>query len=461
MPESWTRVHDLHLDLTPGVGRRVALENALRQAIRSGALSAGTALPSSRSLAADLGLARGTVVEAYAQLSAEGYLRSRARSGTQVATGPVATAAAPAPPRRDPAPIRIDLRPITADVNGFPRTAWLGALRHALTTAPDTALRYGDSQGDEQLRGALATYLGRSRGVRTTPDRIVVCAGFSHGLSLLCQALARAGATTLAVEDPSLRPSRDTAEHAGLATVGVPIDDRGLRVDELGAVDACLVTPAHQLPLGVSLDAGRRTELLAWAAATSGLVVEDDYDGEFRYDRQPVGAIQGLSPEAVAYVGTVSKSLAPALRLGWLVLPERLVEPVVRLRHRVDRHSPTLDQLALARLITTGQLDRHLRRMRLRYRRRREVVLAALSRIPGITVTGIAAGYHATVLLPPDSSETAVLHALRLAGIAADGLADYRERPGRAGLVIGYGTPPQHSFPAAVESFATILRAAL
>lgn len=455
-------MHDLHLRMEPGKGRRVALEEALREAIRAGRLTAGTDLPSSRTLAADLGLARGTVVEAYAQLTAEGYLRTRARSGTQVATAPSTPAPAVAPRPEATTRPRYDLRPITADVGAFPRSAWLTSLRHAVRTAPDDAFRYGAAQGHIQLRTALAAYLGRARGMRTTPDRIVICAGFAHGLTLVGRVLAGRGQTRLAVEDRSLRPSRDSAEHAGLTTIGTPVDRHGLRVDALPAADACLVTPAHQLPLGVALHADRRAELLAWACAGSRLVLEDDYDGEFRYDRQPLGAIQGLSPDQVVYLGTASKSLSPALRLGWLALPEALVGPVVQQRARIDRHSPTLDQLALAHLIETGALDRHLRRMRLRYRHRREVLLEALRTVPGIEVSGVAAGYHLTVLLPAGLAEATMVARLAEAGVAVDPLSFYRgEHAGPPGLVIGYGSATENAYPAALSALASTLGSAL
>ncbi len=455
-------MHDLHLRIEPGKGRRAALEEALRDAIRAGRLQAGTDLPSSRTLATDLGLARGTVVEAYAQLTAEGYLRTRARSGTQVATAPSTPSPAAVPRPEATTRPRYDLRPITADVGAFPRNAWLTSLRHAVRTAPDDAFRYGATQGHVRLRTALAAYLGRARGVRTTPDRIVICAGFAHGLALVGRVLAERGRGRLAVEDPGLRPSRDTAEHAGLTTIGTPVDAHGLRVDALPDADACLVTPAHQLPLGVTLHADRRASLLAWAGAGSRLVLEDDYDGEFRYDRQPLGAIQGLSPDQVVYFGTASKSLSPALRLGWLALPESLVGPVVRQRARIDRHSPTLDQLALAHLIESGALDRHLRRMRLRYRHRRKILLEALATVPGVEVTGIAAGYHITLLLPAGLAESMAVERLAAAGVAVDPLSFYRaEHAGPPGLVIGYGSPAENAYPAALAALVSALRSAL
>jgi GntR family transcriptional regulator/MocR family aminotransferase len=463
MPETWTRSVRLHLELDPSLRPARALTQALRQAITTGVVAAGTPLPSTRALAGELGLARGTVVEAYDQLAAEGYLLTRPRAGTRVAAGVPAPVPAPAlPSLRNPP--RFDFRPVSSDASAFPRTAWSAVMRAAIRDATDDDLRYGDPRGHPELRAALASYLGRVRGVRTEPDRIVVCGGYAHGLALLSRVFRRQGRSRLAVEDPTYTHNLTIAEYAGLTTVPVPVDDDGLLVDRLGAdLDAVVVTPAHHLPLGVTLAPARRTALVRWATETGATIWEDDYDGELRYDRQPIGALQGLAPERVAYLGTASKSLAPVLRLGWLVLPAALVDAVVEERGLDDRHAPTFDQLALARLITSGGLDRHLRRMRPRYRRRRDQLIEAIAeRAPAVHVEGVAAGYHALLRLPGSAAEAAVVAALARAGVAAHGTAAYsRLGSQRPGLLIGYGTPPQHSYAEALDVLTTTLATAL
>jgi GntR family transcriptional regulator / MocR family aminotransferase len=354
-----------------GLGRRAALERGLRQAIRSGRLQPGTRLPSSRTLAHDVGLARGTVSEAYRQLVAEGYVVARQGAGTTVAHA-LSVPVFPLVPAPRVRQVRWDLRPGQPDLSSFPRDLWLAATRRVLRTAGSDRFGYADPRGRPELRRALADYLGRARGVLTSPDLIVVCSGYVQGLALLCQALRGRGAASVAHEDPCLPDYPATMTGAGLQPGGVAVDAGGLQVDrlaELGA-DAVVVTPAHQFPLGPTLAAARRAELVRWARVADALVIEDDYDGEFRYDRQPVGAVQGLDPERVAYAGTASKTLAPALRLAWLALPPWLLEPVVEAKRLADRHSAVLDQLVLADLIVSGAFDRHVRRCRLRYRRR-------------------------------------------------------------------------------------------
>ncbi|GES31271.1 PLP-dependent aminotransferase family protein [Streptomyces angustmyceticus] len=470
MEDSWaTFGRDLHLDLTGPGGLRAALLRALREAVRSGRLAPGTRLPSSRSLAADLGLARNTVADAYAELVAEGWLSARQGSGTRVAwvhlpdgaRGSATPRATPAA-RRAPAPAdradrpRFDLTPGTPDVSAFPRTAWLAAARRALTAAPSEAFGYGTSRGRPELRTVLADYLARARGVRADPERIVVCAGFMQGLALLSRAL---GPGRLAVESYGLDFHRAVITRAGLRTVPLPVDERGARTEELTALDevrAALLTPAHQFPTGVPLHPDRRAAAVGWARATGGFILEDDYDGEFRYDRQPVGALQGLDPEHVVYLGTASKSLAPALRLAWMVLPDRLVDPVLALKSTGEWQSGALDQLTLAEFLSTGAYDRHLRGMRLRYRRRRDQLVAALAdRAPQVRASGIAAGLHAVLELPP-GTEQSVLHTARRHGLALEGLHRFHDPTAppatRDALVVAYGTPPDHSFAGALDA---------
>ncbi|MFG2093838.1 PLP-dependent aminotransferase family protein [Streptomyces sp. NPDC048612] len=472
MENSWaTFGRDLHLDLTGPGGLRAALLRALRDAVRSGRLAPGTRLPSSRSLAADLGLARNTVADAYAELVAEGWLSARQGSGTRVAWGPLpggrdlprtppAAPRTPGPPGPAGRP-RFDLTPGTPDVSAFPRTAWLAAARRALTAAPSEAFGYGTPSGRPELRAVLADYLARARGVRADPDRIVLCAGFMQGLALLSRAL---GTGRLAVESYGLDFHRAVITRAGLDTVPLPVDAHGARTEELAALDdvrAALLTPAHQFPTGVPLHPDRRAAAVQWARATGGFVLEDDYDGEFRYDRQPVGALQGLDADHVVYMGTASKSLAPALRLSWMVLPDRLVDPVRALKGTGEWQSGVLDQLTLAEFLSSGAYDRHLRGMRMRYRRRRDQLVAALAeRAPQVRVSGIAAGLHVVLELPP-GTERSVVQAARRQGLALQGLSCFHDptalQPARDGLVVAYGTPPDHSFTGALDALLRAL----
>ncbi|MEV5509163.1 PLP-dependent aminotransferase family protein [Streptomyces orinoci] len=454
---------DLHLQLSGTGSRRARLTAALRQAIRDGRLAPGTRLPPYRSLAADLGIARNTVAEAYAELAAEGWLAARQGSGTRVAHRP-----APPPPRRhtaatEQAPAH-NLRQGQPDAASFPRTAWLAAARRALNAAPNSAFGPGDPQGRPELRRALAGYLARARGVRTDPERIVICAGFAHGLRLLGAGVLRG---TVAVESYGLPFHRSLLDAAGLRTLPLPVDEHGADTGRLASargVRSVLLTPAHQFPTGGPLDPARRTAALEWARSGSGrLVLEDDYDGEFRYDRQPVGAVQGLDPERVVYLGSVSKSLSPALRLGWLVLPDHLVDDVLRLKGEREGYTSALDQLTLAEFLDSGGYDRQVRRMRQRYRDRRDRLLATLDRrAPHIAVSGIAAGLHAVLRLPP-GTEQSVVRAGERRGVALEGLAGYRHPQSTDaaydGLVVGYATPPDHAFAGALDALCRSLPA--
>jgi GntR family transcriptional regulator/MocR family aminotransferase len=463
MDGSWTIPGlDLLIDPEPGAGRRVGLERALRDAVCEGRLPPGARLPSTRALAQELGLARGTVSEAYAQLVAEGYLMARQGAGTVVAPrgGPMEEAPAEAMAPPDP---RFDFHPGMPDLGSFPRARWLAAMRRALRTAPDGAFAYGDPRGRPELRRSLAEYLGRARGVLTSPDRVVICGGFHQALGLLGEALRLLGARAVAMEDPTIPDHRTVVERAGLQVIDAPVDADGLLVDDLAreSIQAAVVTPAHQSPLGGTLRADRRTALIRWARAADAIVVEDDYDGEFRYDRQPIGALQGLDPERVVYAGTASKSLAPGLRLAWLALPTRLLEPFVEARREADRSGGALEQLALAQLLESGDFDRHVRRQRQVYRRRRDALLAALAaRVPSLRPVGVAAGLHVVLRLPPRwPGEAEVLARAAGRSIGLFGLGWFYHRPsdGPGGLVVGYAAPPRHVFPAAVRALADTL----
>lgn len=445
---------DVHVDLA-GRRVRVGLEEELREAVRAGRLAPGTRLPSSRTLAAELGLGRNTVADAYGQLVAEGWLVARHGAGTWVAER--VAAEAPTADPVDDARVRFDLRPGVPDLGAFPRAAWLAAARRALAVAADDTLGYGDPRGLRVLREALAEYLVRARRVECDPARIVVCAGFAHGLELLCAVLRDRGAAAVALEAHGHRLHRVIVEHSGLEARSVAVDREGAVVGELGDAAAALLTPAHQFPLGVALAPARRRQAVAWAAGTGALLIEDDYDGEFRYDRQAVGAMQSLAPGQVVYAGTAAKSLAPGVRLGWLVLPASLVEEVVEAKRARSPLPSTLEQLTLAELLAGGGFDRQVRRARLAYRRRRDRLLAALA--GRVEVTGIAAGLHALAHLPDgreeqEMVERAAAHGLALQGLRAFTQPGYERAPA---LVLGYARPPAHAFSATVARLSAVL----
>ncbi|GAA1980301.1 PLP-dependent aminotransferase family protein [Kitasatospora viridis] len=461
MLNSWSSSRlDLHISPDPGGGRRSGLESALRTAIRGGRLPAGTLLPSTRGLAQELGLSRGTVSAAYDQLVEEGLLTTRPGSGTRVADLPQA-AQAPARPAPAPTAPSHDLRPGLPDVSAFPTRAWLAATRRVLTHARPEVFGGGDPQGRIELRTALADYLGRTRGVITTPDRIVITSGYYQGLGLLGGVLAASGTRTAAVEDPGHNLFREVVQRSGLTTLALPVDAHGARTDELTQrTGAAFLTPSHQYPTGVPLHPTRRQTLCAWARSTGGLIVEDDYDGEYRYDRQPVGALQGIAPDRVVYCGTASKTLGPALRLAWLVLPPHLVQPVLRAKQQADLYTETLGQLVLADLITTHAYDRHIRAARLRYRRRRELLLGRLAAHPGLTAHGVPAGLHTLVTLPPDGpTEDHLLAECARSGVALRGLTELHharaDRP--QGLLIGFAASSERAYPAALDALFGVL----
>jgi GntR family transcriptional regulator/MocR family aminotransferase len=488
------------LDLRGGHGLRASLTGALREAVRTGRLAPGARLPSARTLAADLSIARNTVADAYAELVAEGWLTARQGSGTRVARRAAprrapASGTARVVPRR-PTPIRApgatySLLPGNPDLASFPRAQWIAAARRALTAAPDEAFGYGDPRGRVELRTALADYLARARGVYADPDRILICAGFVHGLRLIGRVLSARRVRTVAVEAYGVPQYLDLLTEAGLRTPALPLDEDGTRTEELAVrgVGAVLLTPAHQYPLGGAMRADRRVAAVDWARATGGLVLEDDYDGEFRYDRQPVGALQGLDPERVVYFGTASKSLAPGLRIGWMVLPRSVVHEAVEAKGHVDWAPGALDQLTLAEFLTSGDYDRHVRAMRLRYRRRRDQLVAAVAEhAPGVRVSGIAAGLHAVLELPP-GIERSVISSAASQGLAVEGLESFAHpsvgppEPVRDGdeaaapaldgdagldrevgpvrrgnaLVVGYATPSDSAWSGALDALCRAL----
>ncbi|MFF0012906.1 PLP-dependent aminotransferase family protein [Streptomyces sp. NPDC005374] len=440
---------DLHLDADSVDGRRAGLERGLRDAVRAGRLAPGAQLPATRRLAEELGISRGTVKAAYDQLIAEGYLTARQGSGTVVAPLPSTETRSPESGARVRAPL-FDLRPGSPDVGTFPAAAWLKAVRRAVATAPVSAYDYGDPLGRIELRTALSEYLGRARGVVAPPERILVTSGSVQGLALLTRVL---DGGTVAMEDPGLPFHRDVVRRGGGRVVPVQVDELGACPDGLEAADAVVVTPAHQYPTGVTLHPSRRRALTDWARARGALVVEDDYDGEFRYDRQPVGALQGMAPGQVAYLGTASKTLGPALRLGWMVLPPQLVGPVADAKLHSDHSTESIGQLALAELIRSHAYDRHVRACRLRYRRRRDLLVERLG--ARWRLRGIAAGLHALVEV---EDEPAVLARAASEGLAVGALGEHWHTAGsRQGLVVGYGTPREAAYPRALEVLARVL----
>lgn len=439
--------------------RRARLEGRLRELVRDGTLKPGTRLPSSRALADDLGVSRRLVVEVYAQLVAEGYLGSRPGSSTYVSDA--VTLGEPAADERPRHSLQFDFFPGAPDLSAFPRALWLRATKDALAQMPASALAYPDPRGTPQLRKALAGYLRRVRGVVVSPDSILICSGATQGLALLGRALAKSAVSEIAVEDPSLPPHRAVLGYAGLQTRGVAVDDHGVDVDAL-TCPALLCTPAHQCPTGVVLSPARRTSLVRWARA-GGLVIEDDYDAEFRYDRAPLGALQGLAPDRVVYLGTVSKTLAPGLRLGWLVLPPSLLETVLEAKTMDDFGSPTIAQLTLARLIETAAYDRHLRKARRRNRARRDALIGAVERhLPGAHVSGISAGLHALVRLTAAVDAYSLLSTASRRSVGVYPLSLHMIDPPAHtdALVLGYAGLPEPAIEEGIRRLADALKEA-
>lgn len=432
------------IDRDSAVGLRAQLEDQLRTAIRRGRLAGDERLPSSRELAGALGLSRGLVQDCYAQLQAEGYLVSRPGSATRVAAGAAGRQDTPPRPSRPDRPRHAvaDFRHGVPDLRMAPREDWAWAVREVCRTAPNTAFDYGDPLGERRLREVLAAYLRRVRAVDATADHVVVCTGMAQALGLVLRALAADGVDTVAVENPGVVGSTtEQANAAGMAVVPVPVDEDGLDVAALAATPAraVLVTPAHQWPTGVVLAGHRRQELLAWARRHDGVVIEDDYDAEHRYDRPPVPALRSMLADRVFYTGSVSKLLAPALRTGWLLPPPAFMDAVVAEKRFADLGNAALPQLVLAELMASGEMERTLRLLRHRHRRRRDAMIGAVAaHLPGAAVHGAAAGLHLTVTLAPGTDDAALAAAALEEGVKVQPLSWHAQRPGRPGLVLGY-----------------------
>lgn len=437
------------------------LERSIRESIQAGRLAAGARLPSSRQLAAELGVSRGVVTEAYGQLVAEGYLTSRQGAPVRVAL----TVRAPGvrPPARSLLPsFPYHFHPGLPDLAGFPRDRWLRSLRAAWRRAPLDAVGYPDPRGVPGLREALAEYLGRVRGVAAEPEQTLVCTGFAQAFSLLCRWLAARGVERIALEDPGWHVQRLIVEQAGLEVAPIPVDAEGIRLDALEASggNAVVVTPAHQFPSGVVLSRERRAALIEWAEEGERLIVEDDFDAEYRYDGSGLGALQGLAPERVAYIGSASKRLTPGMRLGWALLPSWLAWPLIQAKAVEDSGSEAIGQLALQDFLERGELDRHIRRMRLQYGRRREALLEALARhLPEARVGSGAAGLYELVELPDDADEPALILAAAERGVGLEGLALHRyEVAGPPGLVLGFACLSEPAIERGIRLLAEAVR---
>lgn len=457
MTDNWTTLRELLLPATMTGGRGRAVEAALRTAIRDGQLAPGLRLPSSRDLATQLGVARGTVTAAYGQLTAEGYLTARRGSGTSVASslgGPVASAT-PAPAAR---PWRYDLRSGLPALSEFPRAEWVAATRAALAELPDEALGYPDPAGLPELRTELAAYLGRVRAVSASAEDMVVTHGGAEALSMMTAVLRAQGHTAIGVEDPGHPGQLDLLREHGLRPVSIPVDESGIVVSAIPPeVRAVVVTAAHQFPLGVALHPARRHALLAWARSCDGVVIEDDYDAEHRYDRPALRAMQAMDPARVAYLGSVSKTLAPALRLGWLVLPPWLRAATVARKQLTDLGCSPLPQAAFARLLRGGGYDRHLRRTRSAYRRRRDALLSAVAtHLPSWQPIGVAAGLHVVLRLPAGVEDSVVSQRLADHGIHAPALSAYTRTGTYPGLVLGYAATTPDRLRDVVREIAAI-----
>jgi GntR family transcriptional regulator/MocR family aminotransferase len=469
----------LRLDRSAEQPLHAQLEAGLREAIRAGRLRGGERLPSSRELARELGVSRGMVQECYGQLLAEGYLTSRTGSATRVAdirerpaaVSPLTPSLTPLPARQTPDRALIaDFRAGVPDLSSFPRTDWAWAVRQACGEAASAELGYGDPRGSAMLREVLAGYLRRVRSADADPGQMIVSTGFAQGLNLVLRALSRErGVSSVAFEDPGYGSAQSDETVRAAAAMGlhasyVPVDEEGLVVSALAAsgAQAVVVTPAHQSPTGVVLSAARRHALVDWAKRGGGYVIEDDYDSEFRYDKEPVGALQGLAQDRVFLVGTASKALAPAVRLGWVHAPSPLAGAVAEEKEMSDRGSCTIDQLALAALLTSGRYDRHLRRMRSVYASRRAALVQAFARhSPGVRLTGLAAGFHAVAPLPAGADEAAVIAAAGERRVGLYGIGAYRGTADPAAppaLVIGFGNVGERAIDPAIAAVADLLR---
>ncbi|TDH61179.1 PLP-dependent aminotransferase family protein [Dankookia rubra] len=463
---------------------------AIKDRIAAGLLAPGARLPSTRSLAAEWGVSRTTVTAAYEQLIAEGYLEARQGARTRVAQGlgpPPVTPGLPGPAEQSdrlsaygqqladftPPPVAAGSRMVAdfryGDLSAadFPMLAWRKAVTGALLRR-EPSLRYGDPSGSPDLRAALQGYLWRARGLRCDAEQIVVVNGSQQGLDLCARLLLNPG-DPVVMENPGYNLARQVFVAAGAEVVPVSVDREGLRTEALPLARLAYATPSHQFPLGSVMSAGRRRELLAWARRSGAHIVEDDYDSEYRFDTAPIPPLQALDAAGrVIYLGTVSKTLSPTLRLGYLVVPAALAPAFAKAKRLTDRHSPGLEQQALADLIESGAYERHVRRVRRRNGERRAALLAALSAIldDAVTVVGADAGLHVVVWLDrvPREREDALIARAQAAGLGVYPVSPLyaptpaEARPHTAGLVMGYASLDEGTIDRGVRMLKEILK---
>ncbi|GAB3915248.1 GntR family transcriptional regulator [Microlunatus endophyticus] len=455
----------LTLELGPDGPLTQRLATALRDAVRAGSLAPGAALPPSRLLAAELGCSRWVVTEAYGQLVAEGYLQATTGSATTVRDlGGVAPLGPLGPPPSRPRP-RYDLTPGFGDVSMFPRTRWLEAYRRAVMDRPTAMLADRSPVGTLSARTVLTDYLLRARQVREDPTQVVITTGAGASVGWISRVLHTLSHRRIGVEDPSWSGLRDTAERAGLEMVPIGVDDQGLRVRELDDhpdVRVVLCTPTHQFPLGVALSPDRRLELIKWADRVDGVIIEDDYDAEFRYDRRPVGSLQGMAPDRVVLVGSVSQSLGPMINVGWAILPQWLIMRILADGLDAGTGPSVFGFEALSIMIAEGWYERHLRALRTSYRRRRENLVSAITAmLPDCTISGMAAGTQLIMELPQGVDVAAVVRRAAGNDVGVAPLDRYRlaaDLP--SALVIGYGNLREDRENEAIGRLAAAIRGA-
>lgn len=447
----------ISLDRRAPVGLSRQLQDALRDLIDRGGLPAGTLLPPSRRLARELGVSRNVVLDAYAQLRHEGLLTARTGEGTRVG----GRARRPAP-TRERSGRRLDLHPDVTDLSAFPRPAWRRAVDAALREIPDRELGYGSPRGVHELRAQLAAYLARTRGLVAAAESIVICEGLIAAVGLLREALEL---RRVAVPRVGYQALAGALQRPGPPTTWLDVDDRGAVIRRLPRGRGCgaVVQPAHHFPLGVQMPEERGRALVEWARGRGGLIIENDANAELFHDGPGPVALQGVAPDCTVLMGSVSRTLAPGLRMAWIVAPPRLAARLARHRARTEPGPPVIDQVAFARFIAAGELDRHVRRLRGTCRRRSAALTAALGgELPGCEVTAPASGLHVTVELVPGTDEGRVTAAAAASGVRLFGMADHvlHGEPLPPALVVGFGALPEPSARSAARSVRRAVEAA-
>ncbi len=460
---------DIHISLAGPGDRAARIYRQIRTAVVDGRLRPGDRLPPTRDLAASLGVARNTVAVAYERLTAEGFLTARVGAGTFVGATSVGRDVRRPLSGVRPQPVwdalERDDRPVpdtgftvgTPDPALFPLATWRRLVTAELRSARLAPPGYADPAGDPSLRAAIARYVGVSRSVRAAADDVVVTQGAQQALDLIGRVLIHPGAT-VAVEEPGYPPARALFRALGAQVVGVPVDSEGLVVDALPpATRLVYVTPSHQFPLGTPMSLPRRAALLDWAAGRDAAIIEDDYDSEFRFSDRPLDPLQSLDRAGrVVYVGTFSKTLLPALRLGYAVAPPSLLPALRTARRLTDFHGDVVAQAALARFIDSGELSRHVRRANRVYAGRHALISAALATDLSRWLAPVPsmAGLHVCALVKATVDLDDVLVRARAAGVAGESLSTYATAPGVAGLVLGYGAIATDRIPAALRTLA-------